>query len=101
MPFTLLDGVLLLIKKHLKGKIADMLNAKDNQIFLDYLAGRPSEQIASETVANADSKGALSVAAHKLVGGHASQLMLTEAARDARRLMQSMEKAKASYVDYQ
>jgi hypothetical protein len=100
VPFARLDGILLLIKKHLKGKIADMLNAKDNQVFLDYLAGGPSEQIASERVANADSKGALSVAARNLVGGHGSERMLTEAARDARRLMESMEKAKASYVDF-
>jgi hypothetical protein len=100
VPFARLDGILLLIKKHLKGKIADMLNAKDNQVFLDYLAGGPSEQIASERVANADSKGPLSVAARNLVGGHGSERMLTEAARDARRLMESMEKAKASYVDF-
>jgi DNA polymerase III delta prime subunit len=54
--------------KHLKGKIPDMLNAKDNQIFLDYLAGGQSRQIAVERAANAQSKGVLSVAARNIEG---------------------------------
>jgi hypothetical protein len=57
-----------LVKNHLKGRIPDMLNAKDNQIFLDYLAGGQSRQIAVERAANAQSKGVLSVAARNIEG---------------------------------
>ncbi len=68
MPFARLDSILLLVKNHLKGKIPYMLNAKDNQIFLDYLAGGQSRQIAVEHAANAQSKGVLSVAARNIGG---------------------------------
>ena len=68
MPFARLDSILLLVKKHLKGKIPDMLNAKDNRVFLDYLAGGQSRQIAVERAANAQSKGVLSVAARNIEG---------------------------------
>jgi len=68
VPFARLDSILLLVKKHLKGKIPDMLNAKDNQVFLDYLAGGQSRQIAVERAANAQSKGVLSVAARNIEG---------------------------------
>jgi hypothetical protein len=68
VPFARLDSILLLVKNHLKGKIPDMLNAKDNQIFLDYLAGGQSRQIAVERAANAQSKGVLSVAARNIEG---------------------------------
>ncbi len=46
MPFARLDVILLLIKTCLKGPIVDMLNKKDNQVFLDYLAGRQNGQIS-------------------------------------------------------
>jgi len=46
VPFAKLDTILLLIKTCLKGPIVDMLNKKDNQVFLDYLAGGQSTQIA-------------------------------------------------------
>jgi hypothetical protein len=68
VPFARLDSILLLVKNHLKGRIPDMLNAKDNQIFLDYLAGGQSRQIAVECAANAQSKGVLSVAARNIEG---------------------------------
>lgn len=55
--------MLLLIKNHLKGKIPTLLNAKDNKIFMDYLAGGHDKQISEERQANASSSGVLSVAA--------------------------------------
>ncbi len=68
MPFARLDIILLLVKNHLKGKIPDMLNAKDNQIFLDYLAGGQNRRIAVERAANAQSTGVLSMGARNMCG---------------------------------
>jgi hypothetical protein len=68
VPFAKLDAILLLIKTCLKGEIVDILNAKDNQVFLDYLAGGQSQQIALEREANAQSSSALNVAARNAVG---------------------------------
>ena len=45
-----------------------MLNEKDNQVFIDYLAGGQSTKIAEERSANATSSGVLSVAARNLQG---------------------------------
>jgi hypothetical protein len=67
VPFARLDAILLLIKNHLKGRIPEMLNSKDNQVFMDYLAGGQSRQVAMEREANAASGGVLSVAARNLV----------------------------------
>jgi hypothetical protein len=66
VPFARLDVILLLIKNHLKGRIPDMLNDKDNQVFMDYLAGGRSKQVEKEREANAQSGGVLSVAARNL-----------------------------------
>ncbi len=68
MPFARLDSILLLVKNHLKGKIPDMLNAKDNQVFLDYLAGGQNRRIAVERAANAQSTGVLSMGARNVCG---------------------------------
>ncbi len=68
MPFARLDSILLLAKNHLKGKIPDMLNAKDNQVFLDYLAGGQNRRIAVERAANAQSTGVLSMGARNVCG---------------------------------
>jgi hypothetical protein len=112
IPFARLDGILLLIKRHLKGEIADMLNAKDNQVFLDYLAGGRSRQIARERVANADSQGALSVAARNLVGSNNEGSLVTsnkvqemhalikETNRDSQELAASLGKATQSYATF-
>ena len=70
MPFARLDSILLLSKNHLKGGIPAMLNAKDNQVFMDYLAGGQNKQVAREREANACSSGALSTAARNAVGLH-------------------------------
>ena len=66
VPFARLDAILLLIKNHLKGRIPDMLNDKDNQVFMDYLAGGQNKKVATEREANAQSGGMLSVAARNL-----------------------------------
>ena len=63
IPFARLDVVMLLIKNHLKGKIPDMLNQKDNQVFLDWLGGGHDKQLAREREANAQSNRVLSMAA--------------------------------------
>ncbi len=68
MPFARLDSILLVVKKHLKGKIPDMLNAKDNHVFLDYLAGGQNRRIAVEPAANAQSTGVLSMGARNVCG---------------------------------
>jgi hypothetical protein len=68
VPFARLDNILLLAKNHLKGDIPRMLNEKDNQVFIDYLAGGQSKQIATEREANAQSSGVLSMAARNLQG---------------------------------
>ena len=68
VPFAKLDAVLLLIKTCLKGELVDKLNAKDNQVFLDYIAGGQNAQIAQEREANATSGGALNAAARNAVG---------------------------------
>ena len=68
VPFAKLDNILLLVKKHLKGKIPDLLNAKDNQVFLDYLSGGQSSQIARERAANASAQGVLNMAARNNLG---------------------------------
>lgn len=57
-----------MIKNHLKGKIPDLLNQKDNQVFIDWLGGGHDRQLAREREANANSNGALSVAARNLQG---------------------------------
>jgi hypothetical protein len=96
VPFARLDTILLLIKTCLKGPIVEMLNKKDNQVFLDYLAGGQSTRIAQvdaslkfyyiqvffiqransqheqERSANAASDGALNVAARNLAAAEES-----------------------------
>ncbi len=59
---------MLVVKNHLKGKIPDMLNAKDNHVFLDYLAGGQNRRIAVERAANAQSTGLLSMGARNVCG---------------------------------
>lgn len=70
-----MDAILLLVKNHLKGKIPEMLNSKDNQVFLDYLAGGQSRQVAMEREANGQSGGVLSVAARNLAFEQGGNLM--------------------------
>ena len=81
IPFARLDSILLLVKRHLRGPIPEMLNAKDNQVFLDYLAGGQNSRIAVERAANAQSGGVLSVAARNAAGlpeGGGATMWVTE-----------------------
>jgi hypothetical protein len=116
LPFARLDSILLLIKNHLKGEIPSMLNAKDNQVFMDYLSGGHSKDISREREANASSNGVMSVAARNIMGALAaaapkgkaispsvlSQAMsehmdryaiIKEASNDAHKLVASMAEA--------
>jgi hypothetical protein len=63
-----MDAILLLAKNHLRGEIPTILNTKDNQVFLDYLAGGQSRQVATERAANAQSTGILSMGARNVQG---------------------------------
>jgi hypothetical protein len=63
-----MDAILLLAKNHLRGEIPTILNTKDNQVFLDYLAGGQSRQVATERAANAQSTGILSMGARNVLG---------------------------------
>ena len=67
-PFARLDAILLLIKTRLKGEIPDMLNQKDNQVFIDWLGGGHDKQIQREREANAKYNGPMSMAARNLQG---------------------------------
>ena len=57
-----------------------MLNDKDNQVFLDYLAGGRNAQVAMEREANAQSNGVLSVAARNLADGQNAQVAVESGA---------------------
>ena len=110
VPFARLDTVLLLIKNHLKGDIPDMLNDKDNRVFLDYLAGGQNRKIAQERAANAASDGVLSVAARNLAGAGEAQeelmvgkeqlTVVKEITYETRELTVSLVKAKEAFVDF-
>jgi hypothetical protein len=68
IPFARMDAILLLAKNHLRGEIPTILNTKDNQVFLDYLAGGQNQRIAVERAANAQSDGILSMGARNVQG---------------------------------
>jgi hypothetical protein len=117
VPFAKLDQVLLLIKNNMKGTIPAMLNEKDNQVFLNYLAGGQNQQIAKETEANAASNGPLNVAARNFVGVEEdadkassiatttvvqlpdaqSCLMMKDAAKDSLEITLNIMRAKEAY----
>lgn len=108
VPFGRLDEVMQLIKKHLTGRIPDMLNKKDNQVFLDWLAGGQDKQVAMEREANARSNGALSVAARNLGSGGGGNAIVQSAQvvgtdprdiEDAKILAQSFKDAAGSCGD--
>ena len=115
VPFARLDAILLLIKTCLKGEMVDMLNAKDNQVFLDYLAGGQDARIAGERAANAVSGSALNVAARNATGagegavgqaagiqmeGFVSASVIQESISAARELTGQFRECKEAYVDF-
>ena len=126
IPFARLDAVLLLIKTCLKGEMVDMLNTKDNQVFLDYLAGGQDKRIAAERQANASSDGALNVAARNVTAPSAattntsaaavqqqmqpqdensmakdvSVISIKESIDDAKELALELRNCKAAYMDF-
>lgn len=83
--------------------MVDKLNAKDNQVFLDYMAGGQDSQIAREREVNASSGGALNVAARNLAGLSESAIENADKeafqlAQDAREYVVQLGNARSAYM---
>jgi hypothetical protein len=114
--FAKLDAILLLIKTSLEGEMVNMLNAKDTQVFLDYLAGGQDTRIAQERETNVGSGSVLNAAARNVMGveervaeqpavttlveGFVSASVIHDSVAAARKLSAQFHECKDAYMDF-